>query len=91
MATDSLRNYYDGCFSLYKTFIDHSKKVSPPEMDISGVESFDHKGGGHKKRKVGSGGAVEDVYYSKEEYKALSYNRRAALYKKRHSRGNKLA
>ena len=82
MATASLRTDCDGCVSLYKTFIDQSKKVSPPELNISGVDSSNHKGGGKKKRKGGSGGAVEYVYYSKEEYKALYSDQRAALYKK---------
>ena len=44
MATDSLRNDYYGCISLYKTFIDQIKKVSPTELNISGVESYNHKG-----------------------------------------------
>ena len=44
MATASLRTYYDECVSLYKTFIDQIKKVSPPELNISGVESSNHKG-----------------------------------------------
>ena len=91
METAYLRNDYDGCVSLYNTFIDQIKKVSHPEMNISGVESYNHKGGGQKKRKGGSGGAVEDVYYSKEEYKELSSDQRAAIYKKRQSRGHKPA
>ena len=37
---------YYGCVSLYKTFIDQSKGVSPPELNISGVQSSNHKGGG---------------------------------------------
>ena len=61
MATASLRTDYNGCVSLYKKFIDQSKKVSPPNLNISGVESSNHKGGGQKKRKGGSRGAVEDV------------------------------
>ena len=91
MATASLITDYYGRVSLYKTFIDKSKKVSPHGLNISGVESSNKKGGGHKKRKGGSGGAVEDVYYSKEEYKALSSDQRAALYKKRQARGHKPA
>ena len=71
MANAYLRTDYYGCLSLYKTFINQSKKVSPTEMNISGVESSNHKGEGQKKRKAGSGGAVGEVYYSKEEYKAL--------------------
>ena len=59
MATTYLRTDYDGCVSLYKILIDNSKKVSPPELDVSGVESCNHKGGGQKKRKGRSGGAVE--------------------------------
>ena len=34
METASLRTDYEGCVSLYKTSIDHSKKVSPPELNI---------------------------------------------------------
>ena len=43
MAAASLRNYSYGFASLYKTFIDQSKKVSPPELNIFGVESSNHK------------------------------------------------
>ena len=89
MATASLRTDYNICVSLYKTFIDQVKKVSSPEMNISGVESSNHKGGGQNKLKGGSGGAFEDVYYSKEEYKALSSEQRSALYKRRQDRGHK--
>ena len=91
MATDSLRTDYDGCVSLYKTFINQSKKVSTHELNITGVESYNHKGRGHKKRKGGSGGSVEDVYYSKEGYEALYSEQREALYKKSQARGHKPA
>ena len=86
MTTASLRTDYNVCVSLFKTFIKKSKKAYPPEMNISGVESYDHKGGGQKKCKGGSGGAIEDVYYSKEEYKELYPDQRVALYKKRQAR-----
>ena len=46
LATASLRIDYDGCASLYNKFIDHSNKVSPLEMNISGIESSNHKGVG---------------------------------------------
>ena len=55
MATASLRTDYDGYVSLYKKFIDQSKKVSPTDLNISGVESSNHKEGGEKKRKGSSG------------------------------------
>ena len=63
METDSLRTYYDGCVSLYNIFIDQKKKASPPELNISGVDSSNHKGG-QNKLKGSSVGAVEYVYYS---------------------------
>ena len=44
MNTASLRTNYDGCISVYKTFIDQSNKVSPTELNISGVESSNHTG-----------------------------------------------
>ena len=67
MATASLRTDYYGCVYLYKTFADQSKKVSPPELNISGVGSYNHKVRDEKKkRKGGSRGASEDVYYTKE-------------------------
>ena len=66
MATTYLRTDYDGCVSFYKTFIDHIKKVSSSEVNISGVDSSNQKVGGQKKLKGGSVGAVEDVYYYSE-------------------------
>ena len=91
MATAPPRTDYDECVYLYKKFIHQSKKVSPTDMNISGVESSNNKQGGQKKRKSGSGGAFEDVYYSKEEYKRFYFDHRAALYKKRQARGHKPA
>ena len=88
METDSIRTDYYGCVYFYKTFINQSKNVSPPDLNISGIESYNRKGG-QKKRKGGSGGAVEDMYYSKEEYKTLSPDQILALYKKRQVRGHK--
>ena len=88
METASVRNDYDGYVSLYKALIDQSKNISPPELNILGVVSSIHKGGGQNKRKCGSGGAAKDVYYYKEEYKAISSDLRAALYKKRQARGH---
>ena len=76
---------------MYKTFINQSKKVSSPDLNISGVESSNHNGGVHKKHKGGIGGEVEDVYYSKEGYKELSSDQKEALYKKRKARGHKPA
>ena len=61
IATDSLRTDYNRYVSFYNEFIDQIKKVYPPEVNISGVDSYDHKGGGQKKRNGSSGGAVEDV------------------------------
>ena len=46
MVTSSLRTDYNGCVSLYKKFIDQSKKVCPTELNISGVELSNHKVGG---------------------------------------------
>ena len=66
MAINFLRTDYYGCVSLYKIVIYQSKKFYPPELNILGVDSSNHKGGGQKKRKGSSGGAVEDVYYSEE-------------------------
>ena len=43
MATSSLRTDYNGCISLYKTFINQIKQVSPPELNILGVESSNYK------------------------------------------------
>ena len=64
MATDSFRTDYDGCVYLYKTFINYSKNLSPPDMNISGVEPYNQKGGGQNKHKGRRGGAVKDVYCS---------------------------
>ena len=46
LAAASLRIDYDGCASLYKIFIDQIKKLSPLKLNISGVDSSNHKGGG---------------------------------------------
>ena len=89
MMTVLLSTDYYGCVSMYRKFINQSNKVYPPELSISAVESSNHKGGGYKKRKGDSGGAVKDAYYSKEEYKALSSDQRSELYNKWQARGHK--
>ena len=66
MVTASLRNDYDGCVPLYKAFVYQKKMVSPPELNILRLDSSNHKGGGKKKRRDGSGGFIENDYYSKE-------------------------
>ena len=91
METASLRTDCGVCVSSYKTFTDQIKKYSPPELNISGVESSNHKRVVYKKRNGGSGGAVEDVYYSKEEYEALSSYQGAEFYKKKQARVHKPA
>ena len=43
MATDYLGTDYGGFVSLYKKFTNQSKRVSHPELNISGVESSNQK------------------------------------------------
>ena len=43
MATASFITDYDGCVYLYRKFIYQINKVSPPEINISRVESSNHK------------------------------------------------
>ena len=43
METASLRNDYNVCVSLNKKFINQNKKASTIELNISGVESSNHK------------------------------------------------
>jgi hypothetical protein len=83
MATATLRSDFLGCVSLYKDFISQlPSSQSPSELNVSAT-------GTTNDRKAKSGGAVEDKYYTKEEYKKLSDDAKDQLRQKRISRGHK--
>lgn len=86
MATAALRSDFPGCVSLYKDFISQlPSSQSPTELNVSATGvSNENKGNSRS-----NGGAVEDKYYSKEEYKKLSLAQKDTLREKRVSRGHK--
>ena len=84
MANSALRNDFDGCVTLYQDFIKQSTKgKSTPTVGISEIKT---SGGGVKRK---SDAVVEDRYYTKSEYDALSAEQKKALASKRVKRGHK--
>ena len=81
MSDEKLRNDFDACVTLYQDYIRQTTKsktsatVNISEVKVSG------------KRKAG--GAVEDRYYTKEEYNELSPEQKKELSSKRLKRGHK--
>jgi hypothetical protein len=82
MSDERLRSDFDACVTLYQDYIRQtSKSRTNATVNISEV-----KVGG--KRKAISG-AVEDRYYTKEEYNELSPEQKKELSSKRLKRGHK--
>jgi hypothetical protein len=81
MSDATLRNDFDACVTLYQDFIRQSVKIkSNPTVGISGFKTVSSG-----KRKFDS---VEDRYYTKAEYDALSANAKKELAAKRAKRGH---
>ncbi|KAI2507228.1 hypothetical protein MHU86_7185 [Fragilaria crotonensis] len=83
MSDAALRNNFDACVTLYQDFIKHtSKSKTTPTVGISEVRT---NAGGSKRKSE----AVEDRYYTKAEYDALSADAKRLLATKRLKRGHK--
>jgi hypothetical protein len=86
MATAALQSDFAGCVSLYQDFISQlPSSQSPTELNVSATGVSNENEGNSRS----NGGAVEDKYYSKEEYKKLSLAQKDTLREKRVSRGHK--
>lgn len=82
MSDERLRSDFDACVTLYQDYIRQtSKSRTNATVNISEV-----KVGGKRKA---SSGAVEDRYYTKEEYNELSPEQKKELSSKRLKRGHK--
>ena len=83
LARQELRTDFDGCVNLYKDFIAQlPKPVS--ELNIAMVDGSSKP---TKQPPKSEGKPVQDRYYNKEEYAALSTKARADLYELRKKRG----
>ncbi|KAI2493979.1 hypothetical protein MHU86_20553 [Fragilaria crotonensis] len=81
MSDERLRLDFDGCVTLYQDYIRQTTKTRPNNtVNISELKT---SGG---KRKAG---AIEDRYYTKDEYAALSADQKKELASKRLKRGHK--
>ncbi len=81
MSDASLRNNFDSCVTLYQDFIKQTyKSKSTPTVGISELKT---SAAGSKRK------AVEDCYYTKAEYDALSADAKKELAAKRLKRGHK--
>ena len=77
LASANLRSDFDSCVTLYKDFLSQMKSTSvETELNVSSVTQ------------VEGGKGVQDRYYTKEEYEALSAAQRDTLREKRKSRGH---
>ena len=82
MSDAALRNDFDACVTLYQDFIKQTvKSKSTPTVGISEIKT---SSGGKRKSE-----AVEDRYYTKAEYDALSAEAKKELAAKRAKRGHK--
>lgn len=82
MSDERLRSDFDACVTLYQDYIRQTSKSksSANTVNISEVKTHGTK------RKVG---AIEDRYYTKEEYNELSPDQKKELAAKRLKRGHK--
>lgn len=76
MSDARLRSDFDACVTLFQDFIRQVQAGQPKTLQISSVSAD----GGHGKRKATE---VEDRYYTKQEYQALSQEQKKALRDKR--------
>lgn len=77
LADSRLRNNYDGCVTLFKTFI--NQKATSETHSTRQISQVSFEGDA----------TVEDRYYSKEEYSRLTKEQKDALRQKRTKRGHK--
>jgi hypothetical protein len=83
MSDATLRNDFDSCVTLYQDFIKQTfKSKSAPTVGISELKT---SASGTKRKSEG----VEDRYYTKAEYDALSADDKKELASKRLKRGHK--
>ena len=83
MSNATLRTDFDACVTLYQDFIKQtSKSKKTPTVGISEVKM---SAGGYKRKSE----AVEDRYYTKAEYDALSADAKRELAAKRLKCGHK--
>jgi hypothetical protein len=83
MSDATLRNDFDACVTLYQDFIKQTTKSKPAAtVNISELKT---SAGGTKRKSE----AVEDRYYTKAEYDALSAEAKKELAAKRLKRGHK--
>ncbi|KAI2494465.1 hypothetical protein MHU86_20074 [Fragilaria crotonensis] len=82
MSDERLRSDFDACVTLYQDYIRQTSKskVSANTVNISEVKTHGNK------RKAG---AIEDRYYTKEEYNDLTPDQKKELAAKRLKRGHK--
>jgi hypothetical protein len=81
MSDATLQNNFDACVTLYQDFIKQTVKAkSTPTVGISELKTS----GGRRKND-----AIEDHYYTKSEYDALSPDAKRELAAKRLKRGHK--
>jgi hypothetical protein len=81
MSDEKLRVDFDACVTLYQDHIRQSAKGKPnSSVNISELKTS----GGKLKSE-----AIEDCYYTKEEYAALSPEQKKELASKRLKRGHK--
>jgi hypothetical protein len=84
MSNATLRNNFDSCVTLYQDFIKQTTKSSKTTPTV-GISELKISAGGSKRKSE----AVEDRYYTKAEYNALSANDKKELAAKRLKRGHK--
>ena len=83
MSDATLRNDFDACVTLYQDFIKQTTKSKPAAT--VGISELKTSAGGTKRKSE----AVEDRYYTKAEYDALSAEAKRELAAKRLKRGHK--
>ena len=89
LASPALRDDFQATVELYATFIKQTKAENP-QMNVSEVSYSKYKGknSNGKRGSPGGNGDVDDRFYEKEEYHALSAEQKNTLRLKRAKRGH---
>lgn len=86
MSDAVLRNDFDGCVNLFQDFIAQHQANNPKDVTIATVKA--RGSNGNKNDSGDTDMTVEDRYYSKKEYDALSNAKKRGLKRKRELRGH---
>ena len=88
MSDAQLRNDFDASVNLFQDFIEQTRSMQTKEVTIAALKSTSSTKGNDTKSSIQPDMTVEDTYYSRKDYAALSAAKKLGLKIKRENRGH---